>query len=78
MYSIGNILKNNQNSERDEANRKLANYEVQKNGEVWTRFEGRLKIIEAGFEADKFLAEVKGFNPGQLRVFLAKSYTLVH
>ena len=78
MYSIGEINKQNNQKARDEANRKIASYTVQENGDVWTSFEGRTKTIATGFEADKFLADVKGFNPGQLRVFLEKSYTLVH
>jgi hypothetical protein len=78
MYSIGEINKQNNQTARDENNRKIANYEKQENGDIWTRLEGRLKIIEAGPEADKFLADVKGFNPGQLRVFLEKHYQLVH
>ena len=78
MYSIGEIIKNNNKDIRDEDNRKLANYSVQDNGDVWTRFEGRVKIIEAGESADTFFASVKGFNPGQLRVAISKRYTQTH
>lgn len=77
MYSIGEINKQNNQTARDEANRKVASYEVQDNGDVWTRFEGRVKIIEAGPEADAFVAKVKHFNPGQLRVELQRRYSLV-
>ena len=78
MYSIGEIVKNNHKDTRDEANRKIANYSVQAHGDVWIRFEGRLKIIEAGEPADTFLASVRGFNPGQLRVAISKCYTQTH
>lgn len=74
MYSIGETLKNNNQTARDEANRKAASFEKQKNGEVWTRYEGRLKIIPAGKEAEAFLDSVKGFDPGQLRVAISKRY----
>lgn len=74
MYYIGDIVKANNKDIRDEENRKIANYESQPNGEVWTRFEGRLKIIAAGEAAKAFLAKVKGFNPGQLRVELKARY----
>lgn len=74
MYSIGEINKQNNQTIRDEENRKIANYDVQENGDVWTRFEGRLKIIEAGEAAKAFLAKVKGFCPGQLRVELTARY----
>ena len=76
MYSIGEIKKLNQNSERDEANRLAANYTTQENGDVWIRSQGKTRIIEAGAEADAFLAEVKNFPPGQLRVAIEKRFAV--
>ena len=77
MYSIGEIKKQNQQSARDEANRAVASYEKQENGDVWTSLNGRKKIL-SGFDAEQFLAAIKGFSPGQLRAFLTKSYTAIH
>lgn len=73
MFSIGEINKQNNQTARDEENRLKANFDVQDNGDVWVRYEGRLKILEAGPEADKFLADVKGFPADQLKVYLAKN-----
>ena len=61
-----------------ETNQKITNYSVQPNGDVWTRFEGRTKIIAAGPEADTFLNAVKGLDPRQLKAFLSKSYQMTH
>lgn len=70
MFSIGEINKQNNQTARDEENRKVANFEVQEDKSVYLRFEGRLRILDAGDAANAFLAKVKGFNPGQVRVEL--------
>lgn len=74
MYSIGEIQKQNNQTERDEYNRTRANYDVKENGDVWTRYEGRVKVIPAGEAAQTFLQSVEGVCPGQLAFILAKRY----
>ena len=74
MYSIGEIQKQNNQTERDEDNRTLANYDVKVNGDVWTRYEGRVRIIPAGEAAQAFLQSVESACPGQLASILAKRY----
>ena len=74
MYSIGEIQKQNNQTTLDEDNRTRANYDVKENGDVWTRYEGRVRVISAGEAAETFLQSVKGVCPGQLAVILAKRY----